>query len=155
MPSAQADLVADLEGTLADKIKDWTRKARGHQWTYDFVAVTSVVLSIGITIAGLFAMSNLAAIFGAVLTALIVLQQVFPFRDMAYHYRCGIAEAEGLELDLQRADNLAEKESVSKRLRKLNLHIAKDLPRGQTLQATLATGKSDATTETAESDPEE
>lgn len=88
-------------------------------------------MSATITILGIYDQGTLAAVFGAVLAAILALQQAFPFAETSFFYRVGVAEANILKLDLDvKADTIEEVENIEMWIEVLMRNMAKDVPRG-------------------------
>ena len=95
------------------------------------LVVSSILTSAAITIVGIFDMGITAAILAVLLTVFLALQQAFPFADMAYFYRSGIADLENLQTYLKYSA-LAQKEidKTKSKLMIIRKYLAKDIPRG-------------------------
>jgi len=60
------------------------------------------------------------------------LQQAFPFDELSFFYRVGIAEARILQLDLDtKAESMKEVVDLEKKVEALMRKMAQDIPRGQ------------------------
>ena len=123
-----------IRSSLESHIDLWGKIRKRHGYTHNTLVVLSIILSVSITIAGIFNNGTLAAIFGAILAGVLVFQQTFPFGEMSYFYRVGIAEAKILMLNLDtRADTLKEVEAIGIKVETLIYKMAQDIPRGQAL----------------------
>jgi len=123
-----------IRTALDENIEKWEKIGKRHRYTYNILVVTSILLSLAITISGVIDQGNLTVVLGAILAGILSFQQVFPFREMSYFYRVGVAEAKILELNLDtRTDTIKEVEALEKRVETLIYKMAQDIPRGQAL----------------------
>ena len=113
--------------------------ASTHRYLHNSLVVISIGLSISITIAGIYDKGTLAAIFGSVLAGILVLQQAFPFGEMAYFYRVGVAEAKILLFNLETwADTTKDVKTISVKVETLIYKMAQDIPRGQAMHEAIS-----------------
>jgi hypothetical protein len=122
---------------LAKEIQDFRDLcAKRYQFNNLFdVALSVAGIGLGVTIvaAGTYKNSELGAILGAVVTAIVSAQRAFPFTQRAQFYRSLIGQAENLKSSLDY--NLITATDAVKVLETLRLDFAQQLPRGTTSDA--------------------
>lgn len=141
--SLEGDL-SELRSELVEDIKKEISEIKGrrlrHGIVHNTLVVTSIFVSGVITIDGIYNMGRTAAILGVILTVLLALQQAFPFGDMAFFYRCGIADLENLQTSLKYS--LPSRKEIDKTKAKymvIRKHLAEALPRGEQVMKTIMT----------------
>lgn len=132
MKEKTSKLKQEVSTVLREQIKIWDGRRKRHGYTNNIFVFLGIALSAGITIAGIYHQATLAAILGTCMAAILTLQQVFPFDELSYFYRIGVAEAKILQLKLDtEADTIQEVEGLKIKLEMLILKMAQELPRGQ------------------------
>jgi hypothetical protein len=120
--------------SIGKHISIWEGRIKKHKYWHNSLVVISIALSASITIVGIFNQGLTAAVLAAILSGILTFQQTFPFGEMSYFYRVGVAEAEILKLDLDtKADTLKEVESIEIKFETLIRMMAQDIPRGEAL----------------------
>jgi hypothetical protein len=94
------------------------------------LTVGGILVGVGVVAAGAYAVSKLAAILGAVITAIFSAQRAFPFGQRAQFYRSLIGQSSNLRTDV--TTNLTTAEAAATTLKSLRLDFAQQLPRGGT-----------------------
>jgi hypothetical protein len=142
-PQSQADLLQlkqELERELVNYLQDVKRKQKYHHYMNNTLVVVSILLSGTIAIMGMINRGLIAAILAILLSALLALQQVFPFGDMAFFYRSGIADLENLQISLAYSDG--SRKVIDKTIVKFKIirkHLAEAIPKGQQTLNTIIT----------------
>ena len=132
MAEKLAQLEKKISTSLDTHIEIWEAKGKRHRYTNNSLIVVSIVMSIAITISGIYDQGILTAILGATLAGILAFQQAFPFGEMSFFYRVGVAEAKMLKLNLDtRADTPEEAEALGIKVETLIYKMAQDIPRGQ------------------------
>jgi hypothetical protein len=102
--------------------------------TFDVaLTITGILLGIGIVAAGTYKQTELGAMLGAVVAAVVSAQRAFPFTQRAQFYRSLVGQAENLRTSL--TNNLISPSEAVKVLETLRLDFAQQLPRGTTSDA--------------------
>jgi hypothetical protein len=121
----------DLAEDINHELMESKRRRLRHGLMNNSMVVASILTSAAVTIVGIFNMGITAAILGVLLTVLLALQQVFPFADMSYFYRCGIADLENLQTSLKYSVlSQTEIDKTKSKLMIIRKCLAKDIPRG-------------------------
>lgn len=137
---ADNQLKQKLEMDLKDYLGKTRSRQRYHHYMNNILVVVSILISGTITIVGMLNMGLMAAILAVLLSALLALQQVFPFGDMAFFYRSGIADLENLETSLGYSDG--SRIDIDKTVAKFKIirkHLAEAVPRGTQVINTIMT----------------
>ena|SRR5688572_5715538 len=129
-----------INSKLDNCILTWDGRRKRHGYTNNSFVILGIALSAAITIAGIYDQAALAAVLGAGMAAILALQQVYPFGELSYFYRVGVAEAEILRLKLDtKADTIEEVEALEEKLEILILKMAQEIPRGQAVHDLMQT----------------
>jgi len=94
------------------------------------LTVGGILIGVGIVAAGVYQVSKLATILGAVVTAIVSAQRAFPFGQRAQFYRALVGQASNLRTDV--TANLTTAAVAATTLKSLRLDFAQQLPRGGT-----------------------
>ena len=98
--------------------------------------VIGLLLSAGVTIAGMLNQGLIAAVLGICIGFLISLQNAFPLGEKAEFYRLMVTEGQNLISMLNyEVDTTKEFEDSQRRFRKLRSHAATSLPKGRGMEA--------------------
>jgi len=134
MSELNSDIENRIRNTLDEHIRIWDGRRKRHGYMNNVLVVFTIALSASITTAGIFDQGKLAGVLGAILTGLLALQQAFPFADMSFFYRVGVAEGTILRLNLDtKADTKEEVETLEIKVETLIRKMAQDIPRGQAI----------------------
>ena len=127
-----SELENQIRTLLDEHIRIWEGRGKRHRYMYNVLVVTSIGLSAAISIAGIYDQGRLAGILGAILAAMLAFQQAFPFGEMSFFYRVGVAEAIILRLDLDTKTNTtSEIAALEIKIETLIRRMAQEIPRGQ------------------------
>jgi hypothetical protein len=107
------------------------------------LTIGGILVGVGVVSAGAYEAGRLAAILGAVLTAVVSAQRAFPFGQRAQFYRALIGQASNLQTDI--VAKLTTTAAAACSLKSLRRDFAPQLPpgTGSTAEATLANPYSD------------
>lgn len=97
------------------------------------LTVAGILLGVGIVAASTYKQSELGAILGAVVTAVVSAQRAFPFTQRAQFYRSLVGQTDNLKTSLE--FGLITTADAVKVLETLRLDFAQQLPRGTTADA--------------------
>ncbi len=107
--------------------------------------IVALLLTAGVTVAGVYGLAQFAAVFGVGIAFLIGLQNAFPLSEKAEFYRIVHAECENLIDDLKyRVENESQFKHVLGKFESLRDVAAKKRPKGREMQAvreSLGSGK--------------
>lgn len=132
MAAQNSEVENNIRTLLDEYIGIWESRGRRHRYMYNGLVVTSIALSAAISIAGIYDQGRLAGVLGAILAGMLAFQQAFPFGEMSFFYRVGVAEGIILRLDLDTKANRAnEIEALELKVETLIRRMAQEIPRGQ------------------------
>ncbi len=100
--------IADLLVTLDQHIKDWRCQQHRSSQMRTFLSLLSLVLSFGVTIAGLLNQGTVSAALGALIFLDVAVLNLFAFSKRILHYRKLAVAGERLSLTISKGDNSAE-----------------------------------------------
>src|SRR5262249_27529959 len=125
-----APAIALSQNPLVKEIQDFRDLcAKRYQFNNRFdVALTAAGIGLGIAVVatGVYKKSELGAIFGAIVTAIVSAQRAFPFTQRAQFYRSLVGQAENLKSSLEH--NMITTSDSVKVLGSLRLDFAQQLP---------------------------
>jgi hypothetical protein len=130
-PEELSQLCMQLEADLGSYIKEVQGRRTYHGRLNNSLVLASIFMSGAITIAGIYDQAEIAAIFGVLLSVLLSVQQAFPFGEMAFFYRCSLADLENLQSSLKFTDDTQEVEKIARQYAVIRKYIAQAIPRGQ------------------------
>jgi hypothetical protein len=143
VPQSQADLLQlkqELETEIEKYLKGIRKKQRYHHYMNNSLVVASILISGTIAVMGMINMGLIAAVLAILLSALLALQQVFPFADMAFFYRSGVADLENIQLSLAYSDG--SRKVMDRTIVKFKIvrkHLAEAIPKGNQALNTIMT----------------
>ena len=143
VPQSQADLLQlkqELETEIEKYLKGIRKKQRYHHYMNNSLVVASILISGTIAVMGMINMGLIAAVLAILLSALLALQQVFPFADMAFFYRSGVADLENIQLSLAYSDG--SRKVIDRTIVKFKIvrkHLAEAIPKGHQTLNTIMT----------------
>ncbi len=119
---------------LTEFQRDCEHKHRFNARWNNAMNIFGLVLGISIVTAGVFDRSGLAAVLGAMVSAIVSAQRAFPFGTRAQFYRSLIAQVENLRSEI--TFGLQSVENSVQVLAVLRLDFARQFPQGSSFKAT-------------------
>ncbi len=125
-----------LMGEINQFVETYQKRHSGNFHLNWILIVIGLLLSAGVTVAGMLNQGLIAAVLGICIGFLLGLQNAFPLGEKAEFYRLMIVEGQNLISVLNyEVDTLKEFEDSQKRFRKLRSHAAASLPKGRGMEA--------------------
>ena len=145
-PPAEITPPKTFSQTLIDEIEEFRRLCHGRycfnsRWD-NILNALGMSVSLGIVAAGVFKQSEVAALLGGLVTAVVSAQRAFPFNQRWQFYRLLNSQAENLLTEAKNA--VVTPDQAIATLKAMRLDFAQQIPRGSSFRSDSAANESPA-----------